>query len=40
VLRRFTPVVKLITAVLFLGISVWLVYDALRISGIFARLMA
>lgn len=40
VLRRFTPVVKLLTAVLFLGISAWLVFDALRISGIITRLRA
>jgi cytochrome c biogenesis protein CcdA/thiol-disulfide isomerase/thioredoxin len=40
VLRRFTPVVKLLTAMLFLGISVWLVFDALRISGIITRLRA
>ncbi len=40
VLRRFTPVVKLITAVLFLGISLWLIYDALRISGLITRLTA
>ena len=35
-LQRHTATVKLATAVLFLGIGLWLVYDVLRIGGVIA----
>ena len=37
-LQRHTAAVKLATAVLFLGISLWLTYDVLRIWGVIALL--
>lgn len=35
-LQRHTATVKLVTAALFLGIGLWLVYDVLRIGGVIA----
>jgi cytochrome c biogenesis protein CcdA/thiol-disulfide isomerase/thioredoxin len=37
-LRRYTANVKLITALLFLAIGIWLIYDTLRVWGIFMPL--
>ncbi|MBN1582221.1 MAG: hypothetical protein JXA89_16065 [Anaerolineae bacterium] len=37
-LQKYTASVKLITAILFLGIGVWLIYDVLRIWGLIAPL--
>ncbi len=34
-MNRYTPTIKALTALLFLGIGLWLIYDMLRIWGIF-----
>jgi cytochrome c biogenesis protein CcdA len=39
-LRRYTAGVKLITAVLFLGIGFWLIYDILRVWGVLSPAFA
>jgi hypothetical protein len=38
-IQRYTASVKLITAVLFVGISLWLVYDIVRDLGVVGPLI-
>jgi len=39
-LQRHTASVKLVTALLFIAISVWLLYDTLRVWGLVGPLLA
>ena len=39
-LQRHTATIKLITAVVFLAIGAWLLYDTLRVSGVLTPLLA